>query len=421
VKVILENIGYLVKISLLFLLLVFAKGCETVKEAHGLEADHQPILLLISIDGFAFDYFDKAETPTFDSLIDVGVKAEALIPVFPSKTFPNHYTQVTGLYPENHGITSNRMYDVAFDQYFSIGAESTTTGDGKWYQGEPIWVTARNQGLTTATMFWPGSDAEIKGVRPNYYFPYNGAIAPEDRIEQVLMWMQVGRFRPQLITLYFEQVDQVGHLHGPNSPAVESAIRAVDGYLEKLMQSITLLGFADQVNIIIVSDHGMATKSRERMIFLDDYIDLAMVEVVNWSPVAELIPVSGKEAELYDQLVEVHPHLQVYRKGALPKRWHFNHHPRITPIVAVADVGWSIGSREYFKAHPKAYKGGTHGYDPAAPAMQGIFIATGPSFQSGVNIGAVEAVHLYELMCALLGLHPAENDGKLDVWDGVLK
>ncbi len=390
-----------------------------MKETQGLEADHQTILLLISIDGFAYDYFDKTETPTLDSLMDVGVKADAFIPVFPSKTFPNHYTQVTGLYPDNHGIISNRMFDADFNQYFTIGTNGTT-GTGKWYQGEPIWVTARNQGLTTATMFWPGSDAEIKGVRPNYYFPYNGAVSPEDRIEQVLNWMQMGTSRPQLITLYFELVDQVGHLHGPNSLAVESAIRAVDGYLDKLMESITLLGFANQVNVIIVSDHGMAAQSRKQVIFLDDYIDLSMVEVVNWSPVAELIPASGKEVELYNQLQAVHPHLKVYRKAALPKRWHYNHHRRITPIVAVADVGWSIGSREYFESHPKAYKGGTHGYDPLEPSMGGIFIASGPSFQSGVNIGVVEAVHLYELMCNVLGILPAENDGRFDVWDGVL-
>ncbi len=415
-----NNLTYLIKISLLILLLFLAKACETVKEASGPDVGHAPLLLLISIDGFAYDYFDKAETPTLDSLIDVGVKAEALIPVFPSKTFPNHYTQVTGLYPENHGIISNRMFDPGFNQYFTIGSESSSTGDGKWYQGEPIWVTARTQGMTTATMFWPGSDAEIKGIRPNYYYPYNGAVSPDDRIEQVLMWMKMGTSRPQLITLYFEQVDRVGHLHGPNSPAVESAISAIDGYLEKLMKSIALLGFANKVNVMIVSDHGMAAQSREKVIFLDDYIDLAMVEVVNWSPVAELIPVSGKEAQLYRQLLEVHPHLKVYRKGALPERWHFNYHPRITPIVAVADAGWSIGSRIYFEAHPKAYKGGTHGYDPAVPAMQGIFIALGPSFQSGVETSAVEAVHLYELMCAVLGLIPAENDGRLDVWSSVL-
>ena len=158
-------------------------GCTDLSEQS--VSDHR-ILLLISIDGFAYDYTDKADTPTLDSLINVGVKADALIPVFPSKTFPNHYTQVTGLYPENHGIISNRMFDPDFNQYFIIGTESSTAKDGKWYHGEPIWVTAKNQGMITATMYWPGSDAVIGGSRPNYYFPYNGAISLEDRIQQVI-------------------------------------------------------------------------------------------------------------------------------------------------------------------------------------------------------------------------------------------
>ena len=392
-------------------------GCIDLSEQS--VSDHR-ILLLISVDGFAYDYFDKAETPTLDSLINIGVKADALIPVFPSKTFPNHYTQVTGLYPENHGIISNRMYDPHFDEYFSIGAGSITAKDGKWYHGEPIWVTAKNQGMITATMYWPGSDADIGGSRPNYYFPYNGAISLEDRIQQVIKWMQLERSQPQLITMYFEQIDRIGHLHGPNSHAIETAIEDIDTHLGKLMSDISMLGLAEAINIIIVSDHGMATQSREKVIFLDDYINLSDVEFVNWSPVAEIIPAEGQEELIFDQLNNVNGHLKVYLKGTMPERWHFNSHPRITPIIAVADVGWSIGSREYFESHPKAYKGGTHGYDPVVPAMGGIFIASGPSFQSGVDMDAVEAIHLYELMCNVLGVLPSENDGRLEVWDVVM-
>jgi len=414
-----DNYWYLIKVSLLFLLVLLSKSCETDSNESDLVAE-KPLVLLISVDGFAYDYFDRAETPTFDSLINEGAKAEALVPVFPSKTFPNHYTQVTGLYPENHGIISNRMYDPNYNQYFTIGSQSTTANQGKWYQGEPIWATAKKQGLLTATMFWPGSDAEINGVRPDYYYAYNGAISPDERIDQVIRWLELGSTRPQLITLYFEDVDHAGHLYGPHSRALELSVTSIDQHLGKLMQAISFQGLAQKINIIIMSDHGMASVSRDRVIFLDDFINLGDVEIVNWSPVAEIIPALGEEQLIFDQLINAHQRLKAYRKGSILPRWHFNHHYRITPIVAVADIGWSITSSDYFDEHPQAYRGGAHGYDPAEPAMGGIFVASGPDFRSGASTNAVEAVHLYELLCYLLRITPSENDGKLEVWQEVL-
>lgn len=402
------------------MLIILAKSCETVREARGFKEDNQPLVLLISIDGFANYYLENITTPILDSLISVGIKADAFIPVFPSKTFPNHYTQVTGLYPENHGIVSNRMYDKQFDEYFTIGSESTTTDDDKWYQGEPVWVTAKEQGLTTATMFWPGSEAAINGIRPDYYFPFNGAVSEAERISQVLTWMDQEINRPHLITLYFEQIDQVGHLHGPNSRLLESAVEQIDQQLGSLMTGIAQLGLSEDTNIVIVSDHGMAQISRERIIFLDDYVTLQDVEVVNWSPVLELIPRLNKETLVYNQLLKSHNKLQVYRKSDMPERWHFNNHRRITPIIAVAEPGWSITSRIYFAEHPQAYTGGAHGNDPNEPSMHGIFIASGPSFRVGGQINAVESVHLYELLCELLEIVPAENDGDLKVWGEIL-
>lgn len=414
-----DNYRYLIKVSLLFLLVLLSKSCETDKNESDLEIE-KPLVLLISIDGFAYDYFDRAETPTFDSLIASGAKAESLTPVFPSKTFPNHYTQVTGLYPENHGVVSNRMYDPNYNEYFSIGSQSTTANQGKWYQGEPIWATANKQGLLTATMFWPGSDAEINGMRPDYYYAYNGAISPNDRIDQVIKWLEWGSNRPQLITLYFEDVDHAGHLYGPHSQAVERSVMSIDRYLGKLMRAISFERLNKRINIIVVSDHGMVAVSRDQVVFLDDFINLGDVEIVNWSPVAEIIPVSGKEQLLFDQLKNAHDHLNVYQKGSIPPRWHFNSHIRITPIVAIADLGWSISSSDYFDEHPQAYRGGAHGYDPAEPAMGGIFVASGPDFRSGTSIDRVESIHLYELLCHLLRIVPSENDGKLEAWKGIL-
>jgi len=412
---------FLIKIGLLFLLLL-AKSCDGAEENITDPASQaRPLVLLISIDGFSIDYLQQFSTPTLDSLAQVGISADALIPVFPSKTFPNHYTQVTGLYPRNHGIISNRMYDREFDEYFTIGTQGTASRDGKWYQGEPIWVTASKQKLITATMFWPGSEAEIMGARPHYYFPFNGDIPESERVVQVITWIETDLNPPNLITLYFEQVDQAGHLHGPYSGAVEDVVAVVDEHLNDLFNGIKKLGKIENLNIIVVSDHGMAEISRDRVIFLDEYISLDQIEVVNWSPVLEIIPLEGTEKIVYDQLKGAHRHLQVYRKDNTPENWHFDKHRRITPIIGLADPGWSVSSKRYFEEHPNAYTGGTHGYDPLVPSMHGIFIATGPGFRSGFKIGPVESVHLYELLCELLGIIPAPNDGNLRVWEKALQ
>jgi len=417
-----DKFKYLAKIGLLFWLIVLGKSCETLKDLQGDldSSDTDSILLLISIDGLPAYYLDRNLTPTLDSLAAIGVAAEALTPVFPSKTFPNHYTQVTGLYPVNHGIVSNRMYDQDRDRYFTIGSGSSSVQDGSWYQGEPIWVTASKQGLVSATMFWPGSAAEINGTRPDYYFAYNGSVPEADRIRQVLEWMALTDKRPNLITLYFERVDQAGHQYGPESTAVGEAIRLIDQQLNDLMMGIKVLQLEDKVDIILVSDHGMSAMGRDRMIFLDDYISLEDTEVLNWSPVLELLPEQGQELEIFHQLSGAHPKLRVYHKSEFPPNWHLIDHPRVAPVVAIAAPGWSVSSRAYFEDHPETYQGGNHGYDHLNPEMQGIFLASGPGFLSGSRLPPVSSVHLYQLMCHLLNLTPADNDGDLAVWREIL-
>lgn len=381
-------------------------------------ADHESVLL-ISLDGFVFDYMKATATPGMDSMALQGVLADALVPVFPSKTFPNHYSQVTGLYPENHGIISNRIFDSVFQEYFSLDALSVR--DGRWYGGEPIWVTAKKQGLRTATMFWPGSDAEIAGYRPDEYFAFNGAVSNRARVQQVMDWLNAGSQRPHFISLYFELVDQKGHIFGPHSAEVSKAVAEIDLLLLELWNEINTQSLQHKVNIILVSDHGMTEVSRDKIIFLDDYIDLNQVEVVNWSPVLELIPLQGQESQIFGQLEAAHPQLSVYQKQDIPDIWHYGKHYRVTPIVALANSGWSISSRSFFESNPNAFTGGTHGYHPDVAAMRGIFLATGPGFASGVTIDAVENIHLYELMCHLLDLTPAPNNGLLSTWDQALR
>ncbi len=344
-----------------------------------------------------------------------------MIPVFPSKTFPNHYTIVTGLYPEHHGIIANNMYDPELNERFDLSNEAAVH-DSRWWGGEPIWVTAEKQGLISACYFWPGSSTKIAGELPSYYFEYDHETSDAARIEQVLSWLALPREkRPALIVTYFATVDGVGHDFGPNSEEIVKAIQYIDGVIGMLIDGLKERGILDKVNIMIVSDHGMAEISRERVIFLDDYINLADVEVIDWSPILALNPKPGKEEDIYNKLVGAHSHLNVYRKSETPERFRYRSHPRIPAIIGIADEGWSIITHENFKSKPHYVTGGNHGFDNQLVSMGAIFIARGPAFKSGLVVTPFQNIHIYNLMAEILDLQPAPNDGNLDSLRVVLR
>jgi len=372
-------------------------------------------LILISIDGFRWDYFNRTETPHFDELIAGGVQAESLIPVFPSKTFPNHYSIVTGLYAENHGIVANRMYDPEFDAWFYIGENSEPVSESRWWEGEPIWVTVEKQNKIAACMFWPGSEAEIQGIRPTYWRQYDHDLPKKERISQVLTWLNLEEeSRPDFITLYFSDTDSWGHEYGPDQVEMVGVIEEIDESMGALLDSLEVRNLKDKINIIVVSDHGMSALSRGRVIFLDDYINLDDVLFVDYSPVAALRPNEEKEDSIYLSLVNAHPNMTVYLKEEIPERLHYRNHRRITPIICIADDGWSITDHSYFDSHPEAFTGGTHGYDPVYDSMHGVCIASGPAFSDGITVPPIKNIHLYSLMAQVMNLQPAETDGSLD-------
>ncbi|MDX1479852.1 MAG: alkaline phosphatase family protein, partial [Saprospiraceae bacterium] len=359
-------------------------GCA--KNEKSPPASGDPVVLLISIDGLRHDYLDLTETPAFDRLIASGVRAEGLIPVFPSKTFPSHYSIATGLYPEHHGIVANRMVDTVFGETFVIGAGSASAQDGKWYGGEPIWVTTELQNKTAATFFWPGSDADIMGVRPSHYRVFDNTTSYKQRVDQVLDWLTLdSEERPDFISLYFESVDGRGHSEGPASPGTLAELRDIDSHLGRLLDGIEQSGLSDLVNMIVVSDHGMAQLSRERVIFLDDYINPDTdADIVNWTPITDIVPRPGKEAAILQALQGAHPHYAVYPKSEIPQELHYRDHYRISPIIGIADDGWSVTSRSYYDANPNAFQGGNHGYRPDHESMHGIFVAAGPALAQGM-------------------------------------
>lgn len=378
-------------------------------------SDERPApLLLVSIDGMRWDYLDLHDAPTLSRLAEQGTHVERLIPVFPTKTFPNHYSIVTGLHPSNHGIIANNMYDPEMDATFSLG-DREAVENPDWWGGEPIWVTAEKQGLAAATYFWPGSEAPIQGVRPTDWFTYDGSVPGITRVDQVLEWLdRPDETRPDVVTLYFSRVDTKGHYFGPTSDSVTTALREVDGFLQRMLDGLADRGIENDVNLIVTSDHGMTPVSRDRTIVLDEYVDLDDVRLIDVNPVAMMEPNDGVSTDSVVTALNESPHLSAYRRGELPDTLHFDGHRRIPSVVALADDRWSIRTHDWMVDNPDWDGGGAHGYDPRVENMHTLLLAHGPAFRTNTTVERLSVVHLYELMAALLDLEPAPNDGRLE-------
>ena len=397
------------KLRWLVLLLVACVASHQAPSLHAQTA--KPILILISVDGFRYDYFDRAKAPNLKVLAARGVRSQGLIPSFPSVTFPNHYTIVTGLVPDHHGIVANAMYDKSIgDAKFTMSSDIAR--DPRWWGGEPIWTTAIKQGQKSAAMFWPGSEA----VKPTYWKPFDDNVSNEDRVKQVLEWMRLPEAeRPTFNTLYFSETDHAGHDFGPDTPQAIEAVEHVDAAIGQLMRGIDNLGLSSRTTYVVVSDHGMATTSNDRVIYLDDYLSADEIEVVEWSPNVEINPKSAASAAtIYAKLFDKHPALGVYKREDLPKWLRYGANPRIPAIVGIAELGWVVtthASAERTLKTAKGFNGGAHGYDPRYRELHGLFIAAGPSIRRGVVVPEFQNIHIYNLMCYVLGLTPAPNDG----------
>ena len=382
--------------------------------------DHAPYVVLISIDGFGHDYPDRFDVPNLRRIIDGGVRAEAMIPVFPVRTFTNHYSIATGMYPERHGLIANRFYDPERDEAF-VYLDREKVGDGTWYGGEPLWVLAEQRGMVSAAFFWVGSEADIRGVRPTHWRPFDGDVPDSDRVDQVLAWLaEPVRTRPHMLTLYFEDADQVGHRWAPESAQMAEAVRSIDSAIGRLLDGIAALPHGDQVYVVVVSDHGMAKLGPDQVYYLEDYIDLDGVRFGEKGAVM-LIYLDGTDQErtaLSDHLAEVLPRATVYTPDQLPERMHYTGHRRLGDIIIVPDVGWEVLDRR----RGGASYGWNHGWDPSDEAMQAVFLAMGPGIEAGRTIPRFENIHVYPWIAGLLGLKPSEPiDGDPAVLAGVVE
>jgi len=370
----------------------------------------QPTLILVSIDGYRADYLDRGHSPVLASLAADGMHAAGMRPVFPSLTYPNHYTLVTGLYPDQHGMVNNTMHDPVLGNFSPPNRAANT--DGRWWdEAEPIWITAQKQGLRTASVFYPGTQAEIHGMRPSYWQLFDSSVQPDARADQVLAWLDLpSGQRPSFVSLYFEQVDVAGHNYGPDSMQTDEAIVSVDAALGRLVAGLRGRGMFDSTNFVVLSDHGMSPTSPERIVLLDRMVNVDHIELVSSIVNAGINPKPGYEAEVERALLTPHPHLRCWKKSAVPKKYHYGHNARIPAIVCVTDDGWlvSTAATESKRARTPL---GEHGYDNDDPLMRALFVAHGPSFKQHRSMAVFDNINVYSLLATLLGVTPRPNEG----------
>lgn len=388
------------------MLMLLASACASMPsvpmgaDAPALSTKEQNSLvpvILISLDGFRTDYLERGLTPNLLKLASQGSRATRLRPSFPSITFPNHYTMVTGLPPGTHGIVNNVMEDPEIPGVTFRPGNPEAMTDGRWWSdGEPIWVTAERKGIRSATMFWPGSEAEISGLRPSKWAPFDKNLSSTARVDQVISWLEMPPAeRPGLITLYLQETDDVGHAYGPDGPEIDAAIKSTDAALGKLIS--TLREKAITTNIVVASDHGMSVV--RHLIRLDQRIDPANFRLVTSGAIAGIEPRPGREQLLDQALLRAHDDMQCWKKRTLPAAFAYNDHRRISSIICLADKGGMIVADE-----PRSVPVGLHGYDPADPEMGGILIVSGPAFSADAASGVRSMQEVYMLTRAALGL-----------------
>ncbi|MCW3848929.1 ectonucleotide pyrophosphatase/phosphodiesterase [Sphingomonas sp. LB-2] len=370
-----------------------------------------PITILISIDGFRADYLNRGVTPVLSRLAAEGASG-TMRPSFPSKTFPNHWTIVTGLRPDRHGITANKIEDPDKpDKPFNMEND-----DPKWWNtAEPIWVAAEKANIRTATMFWPGSNvafgghrtgnwSEVEGgARPRDWQQFNMAISGEQRVNGALDWARrPAAIRPRFMTLYFDTIDSAGHDFGPDDPRTTAALGDVDRLIGMLVDGLAAM---DQpANLVIVADHGMAGTSPERTILVGSFLPAGSYHVVETGPYASFAVIPGHEAELEKALLGRHDHFECWRKAEIPARFHYGTNPRIPPYFCLADIGWLLAEKPPKPTDDR----GNHGYDNMAPEMAALFIAHGPAFIPA-KLPAFDNVDVYPLLRDLLDLPPVDG------------
>lgn len=368
-------------------------------------AKNENVTVIVSLDGCRWDYPQWYDMPFMDYLASVGVES-ALIPSFPSKTFPNHYTLATGLYPDHHGIVANSFFDNETGERFKL-SDPQTKNNPKYYGGEPIWLTAQKNDLRTAVFYWPGSDVKIQGHYPWYFLHYDAQphLTPEDRVEGIVEMLKKDESeRPNLIMAYFEQPDHNGHRYGPQSKRTREAVMQTDSLMHTLYTRIRALPIGQHVNFIVVSDHGMTQMAQERLINLKTILKPEWYKAIEGNVPTNIYAHEGYTDSICGRLKQV-DHIRFWKKEQTPGYLHYGTNNRIGEIVVLPDMGWECDT----------FLGewGSHGFDPEINDMHAIFRAVGPDFEH-VRLPHFRNVNIYPLLCHLLDIEPSSNDGALE-------
>ena len=395
---------------LLLLMLVLFVSCSDKKTPEEESGTLDTYVIVVSFDGFRWDYQDLYDTPNFDLLEQEGAKAEYLISSFPTKTFPNHYALATGLYPDHNGIINNSFYAAELDGVYRIGDSDMVTNPDAYF-GEPLWVTAEKQGVKSASYFWVGSEADIMGISPTYWYPYRHDVPYLTRVEKVIEWMKLPLDRrPGLIFLYFDQPDGIAHRFGPEHQETGEVISYLDSILGYLRDEIAELEYGDLVNLIVLSDHGMGPISPEKYVNISAHLkEEWTVSVIGGNPVYLIQPAEGC-ADSITMALDGLEGISAWQKEDIPQHLHYGTSPRFPGIVVVADSLWSIGTNP----DPAGYSGGAHGYDNAFTDMNTIFYAEGPAFKEDFSSTPFSNVEVYGIVAEILGLDPVQTDGDLE-------
>lgn len=381
---------------------------------------HQAVapLILISVDGLRPGDVNDTQMPRLTRFGREGVRAR-MRPSYPSLTFPNHYTLVTGLRPDVHGIVHNQMRDAALGE-FQV-KDGNAVGNPAWWGGEPLWVAVIRAGAQADTLFWPGSEAPIQGVRPRRWLRYDDTLSPRAQVERLLSWIRDKRAPvARLSTMYFSQVDKASHDHGPDSPEARAARGEVDAAIGTLMDALAADGLA--VNLVVVSDHGFETVPIGQQISTSDLLPTTLATPISEGQVIGFVPRQGQTDQVRKAIGKPLPHATCFTKDSLPERWHYGRNPRIPPIVCQMQPGWDAlypASLAKARTHPASTRG-SHGYDPDLPAMRALFIARGPAFPAGVTLADFDNVDVYGLLRRLVALPPARSDGNPHRFDDLL-
>jgi predicted AlkP superfamily pyrophosphatase or phosphodiesterase len=393
--------------------LLLMVGAPALAAAPHQPAKRAPVTILVSIDGFRPDYRQRGVTPALDALAKRGISA-SMQPSFPSKTFPNHTTLVTGLVPDHNGIVANSMLDARKPgQKFTMQTEDPFW----WGDSEPLWIAAEKAGIRTATAFWPGSNVPHDGVLPTDWLQFNQKLTDRQRVDAIIDWLRrPAGTRPAFLTLYFDEVDTAGHDFGPDSPEVTKAVANVDAAIARLQAE--LAGLHQPANMVVVADHGMAALAPERVVRLDQFTNPADYTLVEEGPFASFNAVPGHESQLEAAIAKAPAHVQCWPKAAIPARLHYGSHSRVPGYLCLADTGWMVMNA----APKKPIHGGTHGFDNAAPEMAALFVAAGPGIKRAGPLPGFANTSIEPLLRDLLHLPQGKNrDGSDAPFKGVLR